>query len=331
MTSSRVAVVTGGTAGVGRATVRELAAKGWDVAVLARGRAGLEAAVKDVEAAGRRGLAVPCDVADRERVDAAAEQVESELGPIGLWVNAAFSGSLAWFWDTTPEEFERMTQVTYFGQVNGTRAALRHMRPRDTGVIVNVGSAMAYRSIPLQSAYCGAKHAIKGFTESVRTELLASGSKVKICQVMLPGLNTPQFDWNLNKMPEHPQPVAPIYQPEMPARAIAFLADHPRRMMWVGTSTAYTILGERTAPWLVAKVLARTGVSGQQAGHDRPRYGVNVFEPQDEDADRGAHGQFDDKAKGRDPVSFLSMHRVAAAGAAAALGAVGLTAALSRR
>ncbi|MEJ5946532.1 SDR family oxidoreductase [Pseudokineococcus basanitobsidens] len=328
----RTAVVTGGTAGVGRATVRELAAQGWDVAVLARGRAGLDAAVADVEAAGRRGLAVVCDVADHAAVDAAAERVESELGPVGAWVNVAFVGSLARFWDTTPEEYRRMTEVTYLGQVNGTRAALRHMRPRDAGVVVNVGSALSHRGIPLQSAYCGAKHAVKGFTESVRVELKAEGSRVRVCQVMLPGLNTPQFDWNLTRMEHHPQPVAPIFQPETAGRAIAFLAAHPRRMMWVGVSTAYTILGERVAPWLVEAYLARTGIDGQQVAKDLPRHGSNVFEARDEHADRGAHGAFDDRGLSSDPWSAVSMRRGALGAAAAGVGAaVGALALLRRR
>ena len=204
-----------------------------------------------------------------------------------------------------------MTEVTYFGQVNGTRAALARMRPRNRGVIVNVGSAMAYRSIPLQSAYCGAKHAIKGFTESVSTELAHEKSNVKVCMVQLPGLNTPQFTWNLNKMPRHPQPVPPIFQPELAARAIRFLAEHPRRNMWVGVSTAYTILGERIAPAFVSSYLARTGVKSQQTTSDKPRYGSNVFSPSDEDGDRGAHGPFDERAHARDPLSWASMHRVA--------------------
>jgi NAD(P)-dependent dehydrogenase (short-subunit alcohol dehydrogenase family) len=318
---SRCAVVTGGTAGVGRATVRELAARGYDVAILARGRAGLDAAAADVREHGRSALALECDVADHDAVEAAAERIERELGTIDVWVNCAFVGALAYFWDTTPQEYRRMTDVTYMGQVNGTRSALARMRARDRGVIINVGSAMVYRSIPLQSAYCGAKHAIKGFTESVRTELRHEGSKVRICMVQLPGLNTPQFDWNLNKMPQHPMPVAPVFQPELPARAIAFLAEHPRRNMWVGISTAYTIIGERLAPWVADIYLARTGVSGQQTDADLPRYGSNVFEPRDADADRGAHGPFDDKAHASDPVSWLSMHRWAVASGAVAAAA----------
>jgi NAD(P)-dependent dehydrogenase (short-subunit alcohol dehydrogenase family) len=306
---SKIVVITGGTAGVGRAAVREFARAGYDVAILARGAAGLEGAADDVRRAGGKALAVRCDVADAAAVDDAAQRVESELGEIDVWVNVAFCGSLAYFWDTSVEEYQRMTEVTYFGQVNGTRAALARMRPRDRGVIVNVGSAMAYRSIPLQSAYCGAKHAVKGFSESVMTELGATGSKVKLCMVQLPGLNTPQFTWNLNKMPKHPQPVPPIFQPELPARAIRFVAEHPRRNVWVGLSTAYTILGERIAPKLVDLYLAKTGVQSQQTDATKPRYGSNVFAAQDEDADRGAHGPFDSQAHGRDPLLWASMHR----------------------
>jgi NAD(P)-dependent dehydrogenase (short-subunit alcohol dehydrogenase family) len=322
MTNSKVAVVTGGTAGVGRAVVRELARAGYDVAVLARGRAGLEGAVRDVEAEGRRGLAVPTDVADHTAVEEAAERVERELGEIEAWVNVAFAGSLAFFWDTSMEEFRRMTEVTYYGQVHGTRAALHRMRPRNRGVIVNVGSAMAYRSIPLQSAYCGAKHAVKGFTESVVTELAHEKSKVKVCMLELPGLNTPQFTWNLNKMPKHPMPVPPVYQPELAARAVRHLVQHPRRNMWVGLPTAYTILGERLAPKLMDLYLGRKGVSSQQTDRDTPRHGSNVFEPADEKEDRGAHGPFDDMAHDRDPVLWLSTHRREVVSGLAAAGAL---------
>jgi short-subunit dehydrogenase len=253
--------------------------------------------------------------------------VETELGPIDAWVNVAFAGSLAFFWDTSVEEFRRMTEVTYYGQVNGTRAALHHMRPRNRGVVVNVGSAMAYRSIPLQSAYCGAKHAIKGFSESVMTELRHENSKVRVCMVQLPGLNTPQFNWNLNKMKKHPMPVPPVFQPEVPARAVRFLIEHPRRNMWVGVSTAYTILGERLAPKFLDLYLGRTGVSSQQTDQDAPRWGSNVFEPQDDEVDRGAHGPFDQMAHERDPLVWASMHRrslLSAAGAAAAVGVAAL-------
>jgi NAD(P)-dependent dehydrogenase (short-subunit alcohol dehydrogenase family) len=325
-------VVTGGSAGVGRATVAELARHGYDVAIIARGRAGLDGAADDVRSFGRHGLPIVADVADEEAVLRAAAQVEDELGPIDVWVNVAFAGSLAFFWDTSMEEYRRMTEVTYYGQVHGTRAALARMRPRNRGVVINVCSAMAYRSIPLQSAYCGAKHAIKGFTESVMCELAHEKSRVKVCMVQLPGLNTPQFSWNLNKMPHHPMPVPPIFQPELAARAIAFLAEHPRRNIWVGVSTAYTILGERLAPKLLDRYLGRTGVKSQQTDAEKPRRGSNVFEPRDETVDVGARGSFDEQAHAGDPVLWLSMHRdVVLSGIAGALAAAGAAVAALRR
>lgn len=324
-----IVVITGGTAGVGRATVREFAAANYDVAVLARGKAGLDAAAHEVEKSGGRALAISVDVADGPAIEAATDRIEAELGPIDVWVNVAFAGSLAFFWDTTPEEYRRMTDVTYYGQVNGTRAALRVMRGRDKGAIVNVSSAMAYRSIPLQSAYCGAKHAIKGFTESLITELLATGSKVTIGLVTLPGVNTTQFNWNLTKMPKHPMPVPPIVQPEVCAQAIRFSAEHPRRNMWVGISTAYTVLGNRVAPAVADWYLAKTGVKSQQTDQSAPRWGSNVFEPQDEEHDRGARGAFSAKAAERDPVSFVAENRLASLAAVGA--AAGIVTAVARR
>ncbi|HEY6797948.1 MAG TPA: SDR family oxidoreductase [Kineosporiaceae bacterium] len=329
MGQTRVAVVTGGSAGTGRQVVRQLADRGWDVAVLARGAAGAEAAVEEVLHRGRRGIAVPTDVADRGQVEAAAQQVEAELGPIEAWVNVAFTGALSYFWDTSPDTYRRITEVTYLGQVHGTWAALERMRPRNRGVVVNVGSALAFRGIPLQSAYCGAKHAVKGFTESVVTELRHQRSRVRVCMVQLPGLNTTQFNWNENEFPEHPQPVAPVYQPEVAARAIAYLVEHPRRNMWVGVSTAYTILGNRVAPWLMDWYLARMTVQGQLTGQQGPRYGSNVFQPRDQRHDRGAHGMFDVRAHGRDPWSWFSMNRRPLG--VASLGAVALGAAVRRR
>ena len=290
------------------------------MAVLARGRAGLEGAVSDITDAGCKGLGLPVDVSDAKEVDRAADQIEAELGPISVWINCAFVGSLAFFWDTTEEEYRRMTEVTYFGQVNGTRTALRLMRPRDRGAIVNISSAMAYRSIPLQSAYCGAKHAVKGFTESVLTELRATGSHVSIGLVTLPGVNTTQFGWNLNKMPRHPRPVPPIVEPEVCARTIRFCAEHPRRNAWVGLAAAYTVLGNRVAPAVADWYLAKTGVRSQQTADGGPRWGSNVFEAQDEDLDRGARGAFSHGAFEHDPVSFLGRHRRPALVAGAALG-----------
>ncbi|HYH30622.1 MAG TPA: SDR family oxidoreductase, partial [Pseudonocardia sp.] len=239
-----VAVVTGGSAGVGRAVVREFAVQGYDVALLARGEDGLAAAVAEVEKAGRRALAVPTDVADPDAVDAAARTVEAELGPIDVWVNDAFTGSITFFDEVAADEYRRITEVTYLGFVNGTRAALRHMTPRQRGVVIQVGSALAFRGLPLQAAYCGAKHAIRGFTESVRTELLHKRSPIRLCEVHLPGVNTPQFDQVVHRGVEHqPRPVAPVYQPEVAARAIVATARRPRRSTWVGMSTVATILG----------------------------------------------------------------------------------------
>src|SRR4051812_10860318 len=331
MTQRKVVVVTGGSAGVGRSIVAEFAQHGYDVAALARGEAGVDGAVKDVENAGGRALGIETDVADLAQVQRAADQVERELGPIDVWVNVAFVGALSFFWDTDDATYRRITDVTYFGQVNGTRVALSYMRPRNRGVVVQVGSALAFRGIPLQSAYCGAKHAIKGFTESVVTELKAEKSKVRVCQVHLPGVNTVQFDWNDNEFDAHPMPVPPIFQPELPARAVRYVAEHPRRTMWVGISTAYTILGNRVAPWFLDWYLGRTGVNGQLSDQDGPRCGSNVMAPRDHEPDAGAHGMFDDKAKSRDAWSWTSMHRSAFGAGAVVAAAAGLSRVARRR
>ena len=299
--------MTGGSAGVGRSIVEELARSGWNVAVLARGRAGTEAAAKAASAAGVEASAHQVDVADLEALRVPVDEIRRDLGPIDLWVNVAFVGSLRFFWDTSPELFRRITDVTYIGQVNGTRVALEHMRPRDRGVIINVGSALAFRGIPLQSAYCGAKHAIKGFTESVITELRHERSKVRIGMVQLPAMNTPQFDWNDTDETLHPQPVAPIYQPEVAARMVRFLADHPGRNSWVGVSTVATILGNRAVPLVLDWYLGKTGVKAQLTDKPGPRYGSNVFEPKDDDEDRGAHGMFDATSHDWDPWSATAM------------------------
>jgi NAD(P)-dependent dehydrogenase (short-subunit alcohol dehydrogenase family) len=316
----KVAVVTGGSAGVGRAIVREFAAHGYDVAVLARGRAGLEGAVRDAEQAGARALGIPTDVSILAEVETAAAQVERELGPIDVWVNDAFVGGLRFFWDTDDDTYRRITDVTYLGTVNGTRVALSHLRPRNHGVVVQVGSALAFRGIPLQAAYCGAKHAIKGFTESVVTELRHEHSKVRVCMVQLPAVNTPQFDWNDSEFDQHPMPVKPIFQPEVPARAVRYVAERPRRNIWVGASTAATILGNRVMPGLLDRYLGRTGVQGQLTDESGPRFGSNVEVPRDDDIDAGAHGMFDEHAHPHDPWSWASMHR-SAFGASAAIAA----------
>ncbi|MEW9534621.1 SDR family oxidoreductase [Microbispora sp. NPDC049125] len=324
--SDKVVVVTGASGGVGRAVVRQLGNEGAVVALIARGEAGLAGAAVDVGAEGGTAKVFTADVADYDQVRQAAQQIEAELGPIDVWINIAFTTVFAPFLEITPEEFERTTRVTYLGYVWGTRAALEVMKPRDKGVIVQAGSALAYRSIPLQSAYCGAKHAINGFTESVRTELLAEDSGVKITMVQLPALNTPQFGWGLNKMRRHPQPVPPIYQPEVAARAMVFAAEHPeRKEYWVGVMTGASILGQRFAPALLDRYLARTGVKSQLA--DKSPTGVsNLWEPADEHHDYGAHGEFDDKSHGRSLQVWMSQHRrlvtAAGAGLAAATGLV---------
>jgi len=241
----KVVAITGASAGIGRATAREFARRGADVGLIARGEERLAAARDEVARQGRRACVAPADVADAAQVERAAERIESELGPIDVWVNVAMTAVLAEVSETEPEEFLRVMQVTYLGSVHGTQAALRRMLPRDRGVIVQVGSALSRRGIPLQATYCGAKHAVKGFLDSLRPELLHRGSRVKVTLVQLPGLNTPQFDWVRTRLRRHPQPVAPIYQPEVAARAIAWAAEHPRREIWVGLPTVYTILGEK--------------------------------------------------------------------------------------
>jgi NAD(P)-dependent dehydrogenase (short-subunit alcohol dehydrogenase family) len=327
-----VAVITGGTAGIGRAIVRELASRGWDVAVLARGQERLDDTVEEVQKVGRRAVGISVDVSDAAALDAAADRVEDALGPIDLWVNDAFTGAIAFFDDIRPDEFERITMVTYLGYVNGTRAALRRMTPRNRGTIIQVGSALAHRGIPLQAPYCGAKHAIKGFTESVRVETMHKGLAIDICQVDMPAVNTPQFDWVLHRgIDHHPMPVAPIYQPEVAGRAVAHVAEHPRRVTWVGTSTALTVLGNRVAPALLDHFLARTNVKGQQSPqHDPPADTSNTWEPV-YGAEVQAHGSFDGMSHAHSPELWLSQHRgVLAAGAAAAAVAASALRARSR-
>jgi short-subunit dehydrogenase len=270
------------------------------------------------------------DVADADAVDAAAQRVEDELGPMRVWVNCAFSSVFAPFTEITAEEFARTTEVSYLGFANGTRAALRYMRPRDRGAIVQAGSALAYRGIPLQSAYCGSKHAIQGLTEAIRCELLHEKSRVRITMVQLPAVNTPQFSWVRSKLSRHAQPVPPIYQPELAARAIVHAADHPqRREYWVGTSTALTLIANAVAPGVLDRYLARTGFDSQQTEEQTRAQRGNLWQPSDRDEDYGAHGEFDDQAHEHDPQAFLSRHHGAVlatlgGGAAAAVaGAVG--------
>ncbi|KAE8764856.1 SDR family oxidoreductase [Georgenia thermotolerans] len=329
---SQTVVITGASAGIGRATAWQFGARGANVGLLARGRAGLDGAVRDVERAGGRALAIPTDVADYDQVEAAAQQVEDAFGPIDVWINVTFTAVFAPFTQIEPEEYKRITEVTYLGYVHGTRVALSRMLPRDQGTIVQVGSALGFRSIPLQSAYCGAKHAINGFTESIRTELIHDKSNVHITIAQMPAVNTPQFSWVLSRLPRHPQPVPPIYQPELAARGVVFAADHPRRKhYWVGTTTAYTILGQKVAPALLDRYLGRTGYKAQQTGEkvgpDRPN---NLWEPVDGEGghDHGAHGAFDDKSHAHDPQLFLS-HHLRAVGAVAAVAGTGALATMT--
>ena len=293
MSSPPVVGITGASSGVGRATAIAFARQGAKVGLVARGAAGLEGAARDVADAGGEAFATRADVASMDTVVDAVSEIEARLGPIDIWVNNAMVTVLAPIWDTDADEFRRVTEVTYLGAVHGTMAALARMRPRDRGTIVQVGSALAYRAIPLQSAYCGAKHALQGFTESVRCELLHERSGVRLTMVQLPALNTPQFDVCRTRMPGRPRPVAPVYQPEVAADAIVWAAFHPRREHWVGGTTAATILGNRLVPGLLDRYLARTGFRAQQDDEpvERARRD-NLYQPLPGDA--GVHGRFGD-------------------------------------
>ncbi len=303
-----VVVVTGASAGVGRAVVRRFARDRAKIGLIARGEEGLEGARREVVAAGGEALVCPCDVADYASVEAAADRIERELGQIDIWVNAAFAGALGRFIDMDMEDYERITRVTYLGQIHGTRAALDRMLPRDRGSIVLVGSALAYRGIPLQSAYCGSKHAIQGFQDSVRSELIHAGSKVQLSMVQLPGVNTPQFDWIKSLMPMKPKPASPPYQPEIPAEAIHYAAYHARKEVKVGWPTLEAILGDRMASPLLDRYLASTGFAGQQANEPvEPDRKNNLYEPGP--GDRGAHGRFDAIARKHSSQLWLTTHR----------------------
>jgi NAD(P)-dependent dehydrogenase (short-subunit alcohol dehydrogenase family) len=324
---SRTVVVTGASAGIGRATARLFAERGASVGLIARGEAGLDGAVRDVEDAGGKALAVGVDVADYEQVTDAARQIEEALGPIDVWVNVAFASVFAPFCDMTAEEFRRVTEVSYLGFVYGTMTALSHMQPRGRGTIVQVGSALGSRSIPLQSAYCGAKHAINGFTSALRCELLHEKSGVQVTVVQMPAVNTPQFSWVRSRLPNHPQPVPPIYQPEVAARAVVYAADHPgRKQYWVGASTAATILANRLAPALLDRYLARTGYRSQQTAEPaEPGRADNLFDPVDgvSGHDHGPHGAFDDRSHDRSLQVWLSQHARTSSGVLAGTAVAG--------
>jgi NAD(P)-dependent dehydrogenase (short-subunit alcohol dehydrogenase family) len=306
--SGEVVVITGASAGVGRATARAFAKPGTRIALLARGRDGLEGARQEVEKAGGRALVLPVDVANADQVEAAAASVEQAFGPIDVWINNAMVSVLSPVEQMTPEEFRRVTEVTYLGYVYGTLAALKRMMPRNTGVIVQVGSALAYRGIPLQSAYCGAKHAVQGFTESLRCELLHDASRVRVTMVQMPALNTPQFSWVKNRLPNRPQPVPPIFQPEVAARAILWAAHHERAELYVGWPTVKTIIGNKIAPGLVDRYLARKGYAAQQTDIPaQPDCPDNLWNPLP--GDHGAHGEFDSRSHSSSWQSWISMNR----------------------
>lgn len=323
-----VAVITGASAGVGRATVRMLAGPGAKLGLLARGHQGLEATRADVEQAGGEALVLPTDVADAEQVELAASEIENHFGPIEVWINDAMASVFSPVRALLPAEVKRVTEVTYLGTVNGTLAALKRMLPRDHGTIIQVGSALAYRGIPLQAAYCGAKHAIQGFTESLRTELLHDHSRVHVTMVQMPALNTPQFSWVKSRLAHKAQPVPPIYQPEVAAEAILFAIRHPRRQIFVGGSTVQAIQGNKVAPAWLDHYLGRTGYAAQQTAEpENPERPDNLWSPVE--GDRGAHGAFDDRARPHSRELWVATHRpsgkqwlaVAGTGAAAALAA----------
>ena len=333
---SRVVVVTGASGGIGRATVAEFARRGDRIALIARGQTGLDAAAAECQELGATTLTVPLDVSDASAVAAAVERIESELGPIDVWVNVAFTSVFSRFDDITPEEYRRATEVSYLGYVYATMAVLPRMKARNRGTIVHVGSALAYRGIPLQTAYCGAKHAIQGFHEALRCELLHEHSNVHVTMVQMPAVNTPQFSWVLSRLPKHPQPVPPIYQPEIAARAILYAADHPkRREYWVGASTVGTLLANAVVPGLLDRYLGRTGFASQQTANLRTDGDpVNLWDPADgEDGrDFGARGVFDNQAKANSPQQWLA-HRYPQLGAAAGVfgAAAGVAVAVGRR
>jgi NAD(P)-dependent dehydrogenase (short-subunit alcohol dehydrogenase family) len=328
--NGQVVVITGASAGVGRATAIAFARRGARIGLLARGQEGLKSALNDVEASGGKGLVLPTDVADPDQVEAAAQAVEDTFGPIDVWVNNAMVSVFSPIKQMTAEEFRRVTDVTYLGYVHGTLSALKRMLPRNRGVIVQVGSALAYRGIPLQAAYCAAKHAIQGFHDSLRCELLHDGSNVRVTMVQMPALNTPQFRWVKSRLPHKAQPVPPIFQPELAAEAIVYAADHDRREIYVGWPTVKAILGNKIAPWYADRVLARMGYTSQQtdepADPDRPH---NLWEAVDNREDHGAHGVFDARARTFSPQLWANTHRgwLALAGA----GITGVVAAILTR
>jgi short-subunit dehydrogenase len=323
----QVVVITGASAGVGRATARAFARRGARIGLIARGLAGLECARQEVEAAGGHALLLPVDVADATQIETAAAVVEEQLGPIDIWINNAMLSVFSPVTQMSATEFQRVTEVTYLGYVYGTLAALKYMSPRDRGVIVQVGSALAYRGIPLQAAYCGAKHAVQGFTESLRSELYHDGSQVHVTMVQLPALNTPQFRWVKSRLPHKAQPVPPIFQPEVAAEAIVYAATHRRREVYVGWPTVKAIVGNKLAAGLLDRYLARAGYESQQTDEPAdPQRPDNLWAPLDDHMDHGAHGVFGARARGWSAQLWANTHRgwltLAGAGVASAALAV---------
>jgi NAD(P)-dependent dehydrogenase (short-subunit alcohol dehydrogenase family) len=303
-----VVVITGASAGVGRATVREFARRGARVGLIARGSEGLENAKREVEAAGGKALGFAADVASAEQIEAAASAIEQSLGPIDVWVNNAMASVFSPIKQMTAEEFKRVTEVTYLGSVHGTLSALKRMLPRDRGVIVQVGSALAYRGIPLQAAYCGAKHAMQGLVDSLRCELLHDRSHVRVTMVQMPALNTPQFSWVKSRLPNKAQPVPPIFQPELAARAIYWAAHHDRPEIYVGWPAVKAIVGNKIAPRLADRYLARNGYRSQQTDQpEDPSRPDNLWRPLP--ADHGAHGDFDRRARPGSAQFWITTHR----------------------
>lgn len=328
-----VVLITGASGGVGRATAQAFGRRGAHVCLVARGEAGLQGAKADVERLGGKAMIVIGDAADPQTHERAAQQAEETFGPIDIWVNVAFTTVFSPFVDITPDEYKRVTEVTYLGYVYGAQAALRRMIPRDRGKIVQVGSALAYRGIPLQTAYCGAKHAIQGFTEALRAELIHNKSHVALTMVQLPAVNTPQFTWGRNKMPRKAQPVPPIYQPELIAEAIYWAAHHRKRQLYIGGSTAIVIIANKFFAGFGDWYLGKTGYDSQMRPELRdPNQPNNLFEPVDTTTDYGAHGAFDSRSTSRSYEIWAAEHKGAIAGAVAGVGvAAGLLLAAGRR
>ena len=330
MKDSRVVVITGASAGIGRATARAFAARGARIGLIARNAEALENARKEVEARGGEAVVAVADVADADAVERAAQTIEAAFGPIDVWINNAMTSVLGPIREITPDEFRRVTEVTYLGVVHGTLAALRRMQPRNEGVILQVGSTLAYRGIPLQAPYCAAKHAVQGFHDSLLSELLHEESNVRVCMVNLPAVNTPQFRWIRNHMPRKPKPFGTVFEPEVAARAIVWASEHPRRELNVGWGTSQAIIANAFAPGLLDRYLARIGYDQQQSDEPEPSSRPdNLHAPVPGDA--GAHGVFEDQAKSASPQLVANTHRGAIGAAVAVIGVMALMKVLTRR